>query len=205
LDQHDELARAHFVRFGAGRTATCARDGARSTRGLTLIELTVGIAILMIGVFGFSRSIVSISSSSQKQHELARATQAARDVMERIGAEAFPEAFRRFNSDPADDPGGPGTAPGSGFAVAGLSALPGDADGLPGEVIFPTPSAAPSQLREDVTIADLGMPRDLNGDGAVDANNHALDYKLLPVIVRVRWRTASGAGEFELKTMLAGY
>jgi type II secretory pathway pseudopilin PulG len=172
---------------------------------LTLIELMVGIVILLIGVLGFVRSLVSIGSSSQKQRELARATQAARDVMERIGAEAFPEAFRRFNSDPADDPGGPGTAPGSNFAVAGLSALPGDPDGFPGEVLFPTFDLAPSQLREDVTIADLGMPHDLNGDGVIDSNNHALDYKLLPVIVRVRWRTASGAGTYELKSMLAGY
>jgi hypothetical protein len=86
-----------------------------------------------------------------------------------------------------------------------LSALDGDADGLPGEVIFPAVAGAAGQLREDAAMPELGMPRDLNGDGAVDANDHALDYTLLPVIVRVRWRTASGAGVYELKTMLAGF
>ena len=37
------------------------------------------------------------------------------------------------------------------------------------------------------------------------AANHAVDYKLPPVIVRVRWRGVGGSGTFELKTMLANY
>lgn len=165
----------------------------------------MAMAILLVGVLGFARSILSIGSSSQKQRELSRAVDAANDVLERVSAESFPQAFRSFNADSADDPGGPGTAPGAGFAVTTLSAMPGDADGLPGEVVFPSPSGSPNELREDVVLPELGMPRDLNGDGVIDGANHALDYKLLPVLVRVRWRTASGNGQFELKTMLAGY
>jgi type II secretory pathway pseudopilin PulG len=194
---------------------TRAQHGGRAVRshvrrssprgGFTLLELAIGTVILMIGVLGFSMSIASIGKSSQKQRELARATQAAREVIERIQAESFAEAFRRFNAVTADDPGGAGTAPGASFAVEGLSAIPGDADGQPGEVLFPTPGGTPGQLREDIVIADLGMPRDLNGDGAVDAGDHALDYKLLPVLVRVRWRSPAGDGLFELKTMLAEY
>ena len=49
----------------------------------------------------------------------------------------FREIWRRYNSNPADDPGGPGTAPGNNFAVPLLRPLPGDADGLPGEIFFP--------------------------------------------------------------------
>jgi hypothetical protein len=60
-------------------------------------------------------------------------------------------------------------------------------------------------LREDVNLPELGMPRDLNGDGAVDAGNHSTDYRLLPVIVRVRWQGAGGPSQFELKTMLANF
>jgi type II secretory pathway pseudopilin PulG len=190
----------HGVR--AGR-ALPRRPGGRG--GFTLLELAIGTAILLVGVLGFSVSIASIGQSSQKQRELARATQAAREVIERIQAESFAEAFRRFNADPADDPGGAGTAPGASFAVDGLSAIAGDADGRPGEVVFPAPGGAPSQLREDIVLDDLGMPRDLNADGAVDAGDHALDYRLLPVLVRVRWRSSAGTGVFELKTMLAEY
>jgi hypothetical protein len=165
----------------------------------------IGISVLLVGVLGFSRTLVGASKSAQKTREMERATQTARQMIERIEAEAFADRFRSFNGDAADDPGVAGTAPGANFAVQGLSALPGDPDGKPGEIIFPVQNGAPAILREDADMPSLGMPRDLNGDGIVDAANHATNYKLLPVIVRVRWRSANGPGQFELKTMLANY
>jgi hypothetical protein len=170
-----------------------------------MIELAVAMAVLVVGVLGYSKSIMSARLSIQRIHELDRAAQSAREMLERIEAEAFADAFRRFNADPTDDPGGAGTAPGASFAINGLSAVPGDADGMAGEVIFPVRPGVASQLREDVLMPELGMPRDLSGDGVVDAGDHALDYKLLPVIVRVTWRSSSGPASYELKTLLANY
>ena len=60
------------------------------------------------------------------------------------------------------------------------------------------------QLREDVVDASVGMPRDLNADGAVDAFDHADDYVLLPVSVRLEWRDASGDRNVEVDILLAG-
>ena len=127
-------------------------------------------------------------------------------LLERIQGEAFLQAFRSFNALGSDDPSGANTAPGANFAVPGLRAAPGDADGKPGEVIFPTPAGGPGLLRENVTNVKLGMPHDLNGDGVIDGLNHSLDYKLLPVLVRVRWQSADGtSATVELKTILANY
>jgi hypothetical protein len=71
---------------------------------------------------------------------------------------------------------------------------------------MPTRPGLPSQLREDVDEPKLGMPQDLDGNGVVDGNNHATDYKLLPVLVRVRWRACDGTlGVVELKTCIANY
>ncbi len=180
-----------------------ARRGNR--RGLTLVELTVGMAVLTVGVLSFIQVLVASNRAERKNRELARATQAARQTLESVDAEAFAQAFRRFNDTGDDDPGGANTAPGKHFAVEGLSALSSDADGFPGEVIFPTLPNAPDVLREDVASPELGMPRDLNGDNAIDAANHATDYWMLPVIVRVRWRSASGPGEYELKSVIGNY
>ena len=172
--------------------------------GLTLVEIAIGMVVMTIGVLSFVHALVSSSRSEMKNRELARAMHAARLVLESIEAESFSQAFRRYNDAGGDDPGGANTAPGAHFPVEGLSALPDDADGMPGEVLFPIFPGNPTQLREDQVNLELGMPRDLNGNG-IDAFNHATDYWILPVIVRVRWRSASGPGIYELKTVIGDY
>ena len=188
------------------RTQDGQSPGYRSRRGITVLEVSLGIAVLVTAVLGFSKTMVMIEHAHQRTREVGLATQAARQVLERIQAEAFPEAFRRYNGEPNDDPGGAGTAPGKNFAVPGLSAVAGDPDGLPGEVVFPCPPGQPGVLHEDVADPALGMPRDLNGDGVINgAVNYATTYSILPVRVRVRWVSSAGPGLVELRTMLGNY
>ena len=173
---------------------------------MTLLEIAVGIAILVTGILGFAQAMVVLERGQVRTREVGRATQAARQMLERIQAEAFPDAFRNFNGDPNDDPAGPNTGAGKNFNVFGLSARLDDADGFAGEVIFPTPAGLPGSLMENVVDSKLGMPRDLNGDGAINTVvSYASTYTILPVRVRVQWVGPSGPGEVELRTMLGNY
>ncbi len=61
------------------------------------------------------------------------------------------------------------------------------------------------ELREDFQNAALGMPRDLNGDSMIDAADHAEDYILLPILIRVEWQGAHGPRVMELHSMLTEY
>ena len=178
----------------------------RSALGFTLLEVSISIVLLVIGIAGISRLTVSVTRAGNMQRETERATEGARAAIERIKAEAFSQAFRSYNATGADDPGGLNTAPGANFAVPGLRPAPDDPDGMCGEIIFPTPPGQPGTLREDVVDPALGMPQDLDGHNGVDTANHSLDYKLLPVRVRVRWQSSDGTiGVVELKTNLANY
>jgi len=177
----------------------------RSRAGLTLVEILCALAVLMIGLLGFTQAIFASSRSSQATKENTLATQAARRVLEEIQANVFDELFWRYNALASDDPGGSGTAAGANFAVTGLQATADDADGFPGEVIMPVVAGVPGVLRENISDGKLGMPRDLNGDGAIDGLNHATDYEILPVLVRVRWRGPGGVQTVELRTMLGNY
>jgi prepilin-type N-terminal cleavage/methylation domain-containing protein len=179
--------------------------GRRAQRGLTLVEILVAIALLLFGLMGFTHSILRAVSTNESTRESALAGEAARQMLETLQGAEFPNIFALYNADPNDDPGAPGSAPGQGFAVEGLEPADGDADGLVGEIFFPAADAAPGVLREDLAVAALGMPRDLNCDGVVDVDNHADDYRILPVLVRLTWQGTSGVTRVEFRTLLGDY
>lgn len=175
-------------------------------RGFTLIELMVSFSALMVILLGFSRMLLSSRMASSTTHEATIAKEAARGMLETLEAANFSQVFALYNEDGSDDPGLANSAPGKGFAVAGLAAPEGDADGLPGEILFPMKAG---ELREDLGETWLFGPiDDLDCDGnpaGPDADDHAGDYRLLPVVVRVQWSGAGGTGTVEFRTVLGSF
>ncbi len=167
-----------------------------------MLELMVAIATLAVGLLGFTQALVTAMRAQRMSHEQGLAMEAARRQIELMKTAGFVNIFRQYNGDRGDDLGGPGTAPGPQFAVQGLSAGQGG-PALPGEVLFPALASQPATLREDLTLPELGTPLDLNLDnGTIDSLDHASNYRLLPVLVRVRWLSMAGRGEVRLATVL---
>lgn len=52
---------------------------------------------------------------------------------------------------------------------------------------------------------ELGMPRDLDGDGAMDNGNVTLTARIIPVVVRASWRGVSGEVELAHPFYVIGY
>lgn len=180
------------------------RSKARKGRGgFSLLEVTIAMAVLATAYVGYSKSVVASMQASRTEREGALAAAAARQLIAELQASPFDQVWVLYNDDGSDDPGGPNTAPGPNVDVLGLDPIDGDADGMAVEVILPKVDVGGvPQLREDMANDSLGCPRDLNGDGAIDAIDHAGDYQILPVVVRVRWRGTSGAATYELRTSL---
>lgn len=173
---------------------------------MTLVEVMVAMSVLVVGLLAYTRAVASAALAARTTRETTLATEAAWRVVESMRAQQnFNQVFSLYNTTAADDPMGI-AAPGANFAVPGLRPVIGDADGMPGEIVFPTSTVGGVvQLREDTVNVKLGMPRDLNGDGVIDALDHSTDYKLLPVIVRVCWQGSAGPGSIEISTLLANY
>jgi len=176
----------------------------RRRDGFTFVELALVMAVLLSALLIFSSTISGVARQRAVNRESSLAMEAARNELEILRSEDFSALFALFNDDPTDDPNGAGTAPGHRFVVKDLDAAPGLPDGLAGEIWFPS-SVDPVnglELREDVVDHNLGMPRDLSGDGVIDAQDHAASYFILPVRIRVRWKGKSGVRQYELSSQI---
>lgn len=176
------------------------RIASQEVRGFTLLELVIVVAISLIALGQMTTSILGVARLEPLNRESSIAMNAGIGALETLRGTPFEEVFRRFNKDPDDDPDGPGTAPGISFAVPFLDVTTGDIDGMVGRIEFPSVA---DDLREDVADARLGMPRDLNGDGIVDALDHTDDYQVLPVLIRLEWTGTSGPRTMNLYASLA--
>ncbi|HKE00131.1 MAG TPA: hypothetical protein VKE69_03915 [Planctomycetota bacterium] len=165
--------------------------------GMTLLELT-------LPVFAVTGSLLATMGNFRGRHADPReaAERAAEQMQASLAATDFQKVFASYDVESANDPCGPGTAPGGYFAVRGLAAPDGVAESQVGEVVFPTVGSA---LREDVTIPELGMPRDLNGDGTIDSLDHSRDYRILPVLVRVRWKSGDANESVAIPAVLKAH
>jgi type II secretory pathway pseudopilin PulG len=185
------------------RLGRASSGGARHRRAaFTVLEVLIAASAMLVAALGFSQALIATMRASRLTREQAVATEAARQRIEQIRSVNFRDAFRQYNAHPDDDLNGIGTAPGGNFAVAGLDPAAGDNDGFAGEIVFPVNANAPGVLREDMVMPDLGCPFSLDGDVNVDTADHSLDYQILPVLVRVRWRGPNGDAVVQLQTYL---
>lgn len=179
------------------------RPRSRGRSGFSLLEVAVAACVLAIALSGLIGALVTTAKLHRVSAETALAHRAAVEALEDLQGVPFDELFRIYNASTDDDAGLSVAARGADFDVPGLDAALGDADGLCGEIEFPAlANGTAAELREDFADARLGMPRDLDRDGAIDGADHAGDYELLPVRVRVRWRGVSGAREVVMETVL---
>lgn len=177
------------------------RPAGRARGGFTLIELLVSFSALMVVVMGFSRMLLSSQMATNTAYEAALAKEAARSMIEVLKAAPLDTVYARYNSSNNDNPGGM-TSPGPNFAVSGLTAPADDADGFPGQILFPEQNG---QLSELVTKPQYGWPMDMDRDGDPDGTaNVSTTYKLLPVVVRVEWRSQGADSLIEFRTVLGG-
>ena len=156
----------------------------RGRQGFTLVEVAISTVILLVGAGMLAQTVSALGKIARSNREAALALRAAGNTMESLRGVPLAEAFARFNDTPDDDPDE--DSPGASFVVNGLADEGSTATGV---VTFPTVNG---ELREDFVDVALGMPRDLNGDGLTDPQDHAADYTMLPVRVSVSWQGAMG-------------
>jgi prepilin-type N-terminal cleavage/methylation domain-containing protein len=172
--------------------ADSRRASAPARSGFSLVELCVALVVILIAIGGLTGSVLSSMRLARATEETAIADEAVSAFADSLANVSFDEVFAIYNEVPEDDPGGEGSASGSGFDVLGLAAQEGDTDGFVGRVVFPFVDAPSAELREDIEDPRFGMPLDLNADDELDSLDHAADYAILPIAIRLEWLGAAG-------------
>jgi type II secretory pathway pseudopilin PulG len=180
--------------MGMKKTARLRPAIGREQGGFSIVEVMLGAAVLIIASAGGLRSMVDAMKVREVNRENSIAHLAARGAIESMRVTDFEDIFATYNTSGLDDPAGLNSAPGAGFAVLGLDPQGGDLDGFVGRIEFPVNAAGTGRtLFENYADSTFGLPRDLTGDGVVDGDDHATDYRLLPVRAIVEWSSASGS------------
>lgn len=192
--------------------------GGRGQRGLVMVEIL--LAMLIIAVATLSSASMTLSGSNLNKANVltADATNVLRQVVEELESHPFEEIYARFNTNPADDPDGAGTARGGQFtldpehrtAFLDAGAAPtatsreGASRGISYDIDILFPEDENGNLAEGVSAPIWGSQAwDINGDGAPSSGDRSADYKLLPVGISVTWADPEGLHTFQVVRLLS--
>jgi prepilin-type N-terminal cleavage/methylation domain-containing protein len=173
----------------ANQQHSCRRTlaGRPARSGFTLLEVAFTLAILVVAIASTGATSISLSAFRRGNRERSVAHNAAAALAERIHSVA---------RTAKDQPGAwgvnvvdaicPGGTLGTSFDVPELQ--PQDGLAHVGSVIF----VADESRRDSALGVELGMPRDLDGDGAADKTDALPTATVLPVIIEMRWKGIRG-------------
>jgi Tfp pilus assembly protein PilV len=159
----------------------------RGHAGFTIIEVVITTAILVVGMVSIGLTLVASGTLRSAVEDRSRAQASLHSAVQQIQA---------VSSVSLDDPAGwsqsmvnrfsAGGALGNTFPVAGLT----NANGQPAVA---TVQVVANETLTDLELGtDIGMPRDLNGDGLAGSNDVSADAQLLPIVVTIQWSGKAG-------------
>lgn len=179
---------------GGGRAARAGRGG------FTLMELALAMTILLI-------ALLSVSASTLRSHTLRRHNR--EHTVAHNALRAYAEQIHSASVEASTTPGTWGQAL---YALYGPGGSVGTQFDVP-ELDRASPGVPVGSIRlvTDETLSDadlgvnIGMPRDLDGDGAVSETDVTASAKLLPMILSVEWTGVSGVQRIDVPFYVMGY
>lgn len=151
--------------------------------GFTVIEMALATTTLMVGIMSISAATLRMHQLSRQNHEKTLAFNSVHGMAERLNSASAVAALDAGTwLDTILEAYGPGGTLGDTFEIQGLTPAVGNA--TVGTIEFITNETLSA---EDLGL-EMGMPRDLNGDG--DANDASVlgDARMLGVVITARWR-----------------
>lgn len=168
--------------------------------GISLLEVLVAVTVTMLGFLALAQTIVTTHALRRNSDERRLVLSGLRLVEEEVRAVANDarSATEGWSRTVVDAVAG-GAVLGTQFTVRGL------------EPVGPSALVGSLQLVTDETATDedlgveLGMPRDLDGDGAVSSTDVSDAASMLPVVVTLDYRGVTGVREVKRGFYITGF
>lgn len=200
----DAARRREAERSAHGPRSSLLPRSARGPRdaraGFTMLEVSLALTILVV-------ALVATSASNMRLHRLQRVNR-ERNVAHNA-AQSISETVQAIARDGVSDPAGWANHLTAALANGGQL---GNRFDVPELVpVEGAPSVGTIQVITDETTTDaslglqLGLPRDLNGDGDATDAAAGTGARLLPVVVRLRWRSQAGVQTLTHPFYVFGY
>ena len=141
--------------------------------GFTLVEVMSATVLMTVGLMGLGVVFVSSHRSHEMGTEEAVVSHAIRRTVEQMRGEAFADIATLYT---------------------GYQFTLNEINGSGTVAIY---------VDENATVPELGLPRDLNGDGNASSSDVTASYILLPVRIDVTWPDSFGDQTRTLYTFLS--
>ncbi|HEX6812594.1 MAG TPA: hypothetical protein VF384_13290 [Planctomycetota bacterium] len=192
------------------------QPGSHGAAGFSLIEVLVANIVLAVSVLVYVQCIGTQSKLNRATEEKALAVVTLGRFVERLRADTnwatLYARLRPLSMESTDDAKLSDLAIDPALKTWPVTNYYSDVSVPPslGRVTFlvqvpATDSMGVVALRESAPAPRYGLPRDLNGDGAIDSGPRNDDYTALPAVIRLRWeRAGQQVREVLLATWLRG-
>lgn len=169
----------------------------RHAPGLTLLEVLIAVAVVTVALLALISSVLACLEQTDDDREDMVALSIARDRLETLQTYCddnfCPNVFVKFG------PSNGGASSTDGGYSMQVSTLPNctcnilfPVDANNHLVDAPLPSTlVPSPTTQFGTPIDLTGVQPIGNNSGIDASDHSSSYKVLPVIIRVQWDSAT--------------
>ncbi len=167
-------------------------DGKNETRtkekGFTIIEVIIALGVFAIVFLALMSTLSTSAKLDAITRERSLVANGLRRAIETMRAYDFGDLYENFK---------PGGLYGDEFAIEGISTSPDD---YVAQIVFFV-----DETDTSTDAIQLGLPRDLDGDGSATNTDVATggDYILLPVKLSASWEGMTGPSTMDFYVLLA--
>lgn len=185
---------------GSERVGSALASRRKCRAGFTMLEVSLALTLLVVAMAAMGASNMRMNALRRSNRDRTVAQNAVQTISEEMQAIA-----RAGAADPAGLASHVLTAVANGGQLGNTFDVP-ELTPQSGEAHVGSIRVITDETANDTALKlELGLPRDLNGDGDAADSDVSASARLLPVVVTLRWHSQAGDQQIVHPFYVSGY